>query len=166
MRVVPNRMHCADAAVYTERYPDLVVCCPAGAREQVEAVVPVDGLAWDVLGPHGITCHSPAGDDSFEHIYELPLRDGAALICADTVFHLREHLPGFSGFIARYITASTGFFGVTRLGRLFLWGKAGLLKEWLLEQADRDDLSAIVVGHGVPVTSDVPGHLREAAARL
>ncbi len=161
--VVPNRMHRSDAGVYKERYPDLVVCCPEGARDAAAKVVAVDNVSPVVLEPHGIVCH---GDPSFEQTYELPLDDGVALICADALFNLMEHLPGFSGFMARYVSRSTGFFGVTGLGKLFLGKQAPVLKAWLNAQADRDDVRLFVVAHGEPVTTDVSARLREAAARL
>ena len=161
--IVPNRMHRADAGAYKERYPDLVVCCPEGARAAVGAVVAVHDTAPAVLKEHGIVCH---GDPSFEHTYELPLDDGVALVCADSLFHLREHLPGCGGLIARYITRSTGFFGVTGLGRVFLGKGKAALKSWLEEQALRDDVRVFVMAHGEPVTTGVSAKLREAAARL
>lgn len=164
--VVPNGMHRADAPVFRERYPDATLCCPAGARKKVEAVVSVDGDDTDVLGPYGITCHAPTGDGSFEHVYELPLDEGVALVATDTLFHLTEHLPGFGGFIARYITASTGFFGVTRLGRVFLMGRTPALRAWLEAQAARSDVRVVTVAHGDCVTEDVSAHLRAAAERL
>ncbi len=164
--VVPNMMHRADAGVYKERYPQLQVCCPAGARAKAEQVVAVDMTDEELLVPLGIKCIAPLGSNAFEHVYELPLDDGVALCCSDSLFHLREHLPGFSGFIARYVTGSSGFFGVTRLGRLFMMGRGGLMKEWLFTQAARTDVRVVTVGHGEPVTEDVAGHLRAAADRL
>jgi hypothetical protein len=161
--VVPNRLHRSDAGVYKERYPELRVCCPEGARKAVEQVVAVDATSAELLPPLGITCHLGG---AFEHIYELPLHEGVALVCADSLFHVREHFPGLQGFVMRYITRSTGFFGVTGLGRMFLGKGIKPLKEWLLQQAARDDVRAFVVGHGSAVTSDVAGALRGAAERL
>ncbi len=165
--VVPNGMHRADAAVFAERYPDAKVVCPQGAQNQVEKVVRVDAVDTALLPEHGIECHSPVGEaaGAFELCYELPLDDGVALVFTDLLFN-QQHLPGFSGLIARYVTASTGFFGVTRIGRMFLWGRTPQLRAWLLEQAARDDVRAITVAHGSCIDDHVSRQLTEAAHRL
>src|SRR5205085_669793 len=41
--VVPNGWHRLDANVYKQRYPELRVLCPRGARLRVSRAVPVDG---------------------------------------------------------------------------------------------------------------------------
>ena len=97
------------------------VCCPPAARQAVSKVVEVDEIDADLLAEEGITCHGPTGE--WEHVYELPLVSGVALCCTDLLFNIEEHLPGVAGFIAQHVTASTGFFGVTRLGRLFMWAR-------------------------------------------
>lgn len=162
--VVPNRFHRADAAVWKERYPELTVVCPGGVTEAASKVVPIDAEAKATLEPLGVTCH---GSPDFEYTYELPLTDGVALVCADSLFNIREHLPGFAGLMARYVTRSTGFFGTTGLGKLFM-GKKGKesTRAWLLEQAERTDLRHYVPGHGDVVSEDVAARLREAAERL
>ncbi|MFT7518397.1 MAG: hypothetical protein ACI9MC_000528, partial [Kiritimatiellia bacterium] len=161
--IVPNGMHRLDASVYKERYPDLVVCCPASAQAKVEQVVAVDNTDVDALSELGMVVHSPAG--GFENAYEVPLDDGVALICTDILFHM-EHLPGLSGLIMRYITRSTGFFGVTGVGRFFIGKGLRGLTEWLREQSGRRDLRVLTVAHGRSITVDVSGHLKAAAERL
>ena len=164
--VVPNRFHRADAAVYKERYPELIVCCPEGTRTAVESVVAVDKDDVVALEGTGISIHQPVGENPFEHVYELPIGESVALICADTVFNIQEHFGGIPGFISRYITGSTGFFGVTRIGSFFLWGKTDRMKGWLNEQAERTELSVFCMSHGEPITTDLGQHLRAASARL
>jgi|GEM_PF-6969674 len=86
--IVPNRIHRLDAALYKQRYPTLQVICPAAARSFVEAVVPVDGIAEEILPRYGIVCHSPAGIYEQELAYELPLPSGRALVFTDILFNL------------------------------------------------------------------------------
>lgn len=43
--IVPSDGHRLDAKIWKQRYPDIKVLCPAGAREHVEEVVPVDATS-------------------------------------------------------------------------------------------------------------------------
>ena len=63
------------------------------------------------------------------------------------------------------LIGSTGFFGTTFIGRMFMKDRAGW-KGWLLETAARDDLRVLHVAHGDPITEDCATRLREAAERL
>jgi len=161
--VVPSGMHRLDAAVYKERYPDLRVICPRGARKAVEKVVAVDADAEDTLEEQGIAWQAPPGMKPDELVYELPVEGGRALVFCDALFNL-DHLPGFGGWLSKMM-GSTGFFGTTFVGRLFTRDKAGW-KGWLASQAERDDVRYIVVAHGKPITADCARRLGEAAARL
>lgn len=161
--VVPSGMHRLDAAVYAERYPEAQVVCPAAARAKVEQVVTVHGHAEDVLPGQGVGCLSPRGLKPDELVYELPVDGGVALVFCDALFNVGD-LPGCSGTILRWM-GSSGFFGTTRIGRMFLSDTAAW-KGWLEEQGRRDDLKAIHMAHGTPITTDCARHMREAAARL
>jgi hypothetical protein len=162
--LVPSGMHRLDAAVYKERYPEALVVCPAAARAAVEKVVPVDATAEEVLSDLGVGCIQPPGLKPDELVYELPLPDdGVALVFCDALFHL-DHLPGCSGRMLHWL-GSTGFFGTTFIGRMFLADKAGW-KGWLLQQGERDDLRVIHVAHGDPITEDCARRMREAGERL
>jgi len=161
--LVPSGMHRLDAAVYKERYPEAQVVCPSAARAAVEKVVAIDAVAEDVLDDLGVRCHRPPGLKPDELVYELPLDDGVALVFCDALFNLDE-LPGCAGRIAGWM-GSTGFFGTTFIGRMFLADKAGW-KGWLLDQSNREDVRVIHVAHGEPITRDCSRRLREAGERL
>jgi hypothetical protein len=161
--VVPSGMHRLDAAVYKERYRDLQVICPRRARKAVEKVVPVDADAEDVLEEQGIAWQTPPGMKPDELVFELPVQDGRALLFCDALFNM-DHQPGVKGWILKTL-GSTGFFGTTFIGRMFTRDKAGW-KGWLEGQSKREDIRAIVVAHGKPITADCARHLGEAAARL
>ncbi len=163
--VVPNGWHRLDCAVYKERYPDVKVLCPQAARKAVEKKVPVDGDVETYEGEAGVRCLEPAGARGMERVYGLDVGGGQALVFCDLMFNL-DHMPGFGGWIARNVTASTGFFGVTRLGRLMGVSDKGALRAWLEEMADLDDLLAITVAHGAAIVEDCASELRQAAARL
>lgn len=165
--VVPNGLHRADAAAWKERYPEIQVLAPSGARVAVEKVLPVDALAEDVLPPLGVACLSQPGLKPVELIYRLPLPDGNhALVVCDALFNVPDHLPGVMGLIFRYLTRSTGFFGLTGLGRWLMLTDKKAFSRFLRELADDPALAIIVVAHGDAITEGAAQRLREASARL
>ena len=164
--VVPNAFHRLDAPFYIARYPDLKVVCPGPARKGVEKKVRVHGVSEEVLPPLGIVCHELRGAARFECLYELALpRDQRALVWADLLFNLPQRLPGFGGWITEKI-GSSGFFGMTRIGRLFGLRDARVCADWLRELAQTPGLSWLIMGHGEPIGTQCAQRLREAAARL
>jgi len=163
--IVPSGLHRADASVYKERYPDLQVVAPRACIPKVEQVLPVDAAAEDVLPELGIGVIAPPGCKPKELVYEVGPPDQRALILCDLLFNIREHLTGVQGLILRYLTRSTGFFGMTTAARWMMLQDRQALKRWLQSQAEREDLRAILVGHGDPVL-DCSAALTAAAERL
>jgi hypothetical protein len=173
--VVPNRIHRLDAGVYKQRYPQLKVVCPAAAKPYVEQVVVVDGIAEEVLPAYGIICHEPAGIRPQELVFELPLPTGKALVFTDILFnlnksYLEQQLPT-GEFLLQWLGASvigsSGFFGITGLGRRFFMHDRNAYRQWLEALADGiPDLQVISVAHGTPIVADCNSRLRQAAARL
>lgn len=173
--IVPNRIHRLDAGVYKQRYPQLVVVCPAAAKPYVEEVVSVDGIAEEILPKYGIFCHRPAGIRPQELVYELPLPTGKALIFTDILFNLnKSYLQQNSPkgkFTFQWLGASAiganGFFGITFLGRQFFLRDRNAYRQWLETLADSiHDLQVISIAHGSPIVANCNQRLREAAARL
>lgn len=173
--IVPNRIHRLDAGVYKQRYPQLIIVCPAAAKPYVEQVVAVDRIAEEVLPAYGIICHEPAGIRPQELVYELPLPTGRALVFTDILFnlnksYLQQHLPT-GEFLLQWLGASiigsSGFFGITSLGRRFFMKDRNAYHQWLEALADGiPELQAICVAHGSPIVVDCNSRLRQAAARL
>lgn len=173
--IVPNRIHRLDAGVYKQRYPQLRVVCPAAAKPYVQQSVAVDGIAEEVLPAYGIICHEPAGIRPQELVYELPLATGKALVFTDILFnlnksYLQQHLPT-GEFLLQWLGASvigsSGFFGMTGLGRRFFLKERNAYRQWLEALADSiPDLQVISVAHGSPIVADCNYRLHEAAARL
>ncbi len=162
--VVPCAIHRLDAAAWKERFPTIQVVAPKAARAAVEKVVTVDGLCEDVLPPHGIVCHAADGLKPFELCYELDSGNGKALVVTDMLFNL-PHGSGLDGFIMKLI-GSTGFFGMTFIGRKLMLRDRAAFKAWLIRMAALPNLKTVCVAHGEPVTSQCGERLRSAAARL
>jgi hypothetical protein len=163
--IVPNRFHRLDAAVWKERYPELQVLCPEAAAPQVKARVPVDGSCEASLPGYEIVCHATPGIRAGELCYEMACGDGTkALVVTDVLFNLPD-LPGLDGKIFKWL-GSTGFFGITRIGRLMMMNDRQAFKQWLLDLSRRTDIAHVVVGHGDPLSGNVAEKLKAAAGRL
>lgn len=173
--IVPNRIHRLDAGAYKQRYPQLIVVCPAAAKFYVEQEVAVDGIAEEILPAYRIICHEPAGIRPQELVYELLLPTGKALVFTDILFNLnksyfQQNLPT-GEFLFQWLGASaigsSGYFGITGLGKRFFMSDRNAYRQWLETLADRiPDLQVISVAHGSPIVTNCNSRLREAAARL
>lgn len=161
--VVPNGLHRLDAPAYKRRYPDLKVFAPANSLARAAAVVSVDGSVEEAMTAYGIEAIAPPGTKSVECAYFLPSNGGRVLVVADLFFNL-PRLPGIDGWLFGVI-GSTGFFGVTRLGRLSFVTDRMRFATWIDEVAN-NSLRAIAVAHGDLVTTQCGDRLREAAQRL
>ena len=162
--LIPNSLHRLQAGAYLERYPDARVICPEAARAHVEALVPVHATAEATLPGLGLACHAPPGVKPGELVYELPLEGGVALLFTDLLFNL-SHRPGCSGWILRLL-GSTGFFGVTRIGKALALQDRAAFADWLRTQAERSDVRLISVAHGEAIVEGCGERLRAAASRL
>lgn len=162
--LVPNRFHRLDALVYKQRYPHLRVICPAAARRQVETKVPVDAVCEDVLAEYGVKFYAPAGLRPGELCYQFDTEAGPVLVVCDLLFNM-DHQPGFDGLLFRLL-GSSGFFGMTAIGRLFMLKDRAALRQWLEQMAALPRLQAVCVGHGAAITGGAAARLTEAAARL
>ena len=162
--LVPSGWHRRDAAFYKARYPHLRVLCPAGARTRVQHVVPVDATCEEALPAEGIGWQHAAGTKPWELAYALPLADGVALVVTDLLFNLPRG-RGFRGWLL-WRMGSSGFFGVTAIGRMAMMTDRPALAGWLEAQAVRRDIRVISVAHGQAVTDNAARHLHEAAAWL
>ena len=160
--IVPNALHTLDAPAYRRRYRSLQVLCPAATRAAIAKKVVVDGVVEEVLPPLGIAVLAPAGSKPLENAYRLPVGNGALAFC-DLLFNV-PHQKGFGGRILRWL-GSTGYFGVTKIGRRLFVEDANALANWLdALAATEPDL--VTVAHGNAVPKDVGTSLREAARRL
>jgi hypothetical protein len=163
--VVPNGFHRLDAKFYRARFPMARFLGPEGSRKRIEQVVHLDDTCEAALPALGVAAHVPDGTRGHEVALELPIAGGVALVFCDLVFNV-PHQPGFGGWVLKHVSASTGFFGASRLAKMALVRDKKALAEWLRRMAARDDVRLVAMAHGDAVTDDVPGHLRGAADRL
>ena len=162
--VVPNDHHRMDAGIWKHRYPNLQVIAPAGSREKVEEVVPVDATDGD-FGDPGVTLVTVPGTDGREAALEVEGADGLTLVLNDIVGNIRDE-HGFGGWLLRRM----GFAGdephVPGPVKLNMIASKSALRDQLLRWADRPSLKRILVSHGDEIGDDPRGALRDLAAAL
>jgi hypothetical protein len=164
LMIVASQFHCLHESLYAERYPQLTVVCPVGSRAKVTRHVRVDDDLEAVAEGYGFRWLAADGVKAAERVVELPIRGGSAWLLGDMMMNL-PHLPGLDGWLFKLL-GSTGFFGMTAIGRFLLLKDKAAFKAWLVAQAGRDDLRVIGVSHGDVIAADCQERLRSAAGRL
>ncbi len=165
--IVPNSYHRMDAAAFKARYPNLVVLCPAAARKKVEKVVAVDGSYADFPADPHVQLLPLRGlkDREGVIIVREPECERSFLVFNDTLFNM-PHLHGFTGFILRHITQSTGGPRITRIARWFLIANKEAFAAHLRELAALPGLTAVIVSHHLPILDDPRGVLESVASTI
>ncbi|HEX8113802.1 MAG TPA: hypothetical protein VF516_38990 [Kofleriaceae bacterium] len=162
---VPSGYHRLDAVVFHDRYPAARVICPRGARAKVEQVVPVTGNYEDEPADPAVALETLDGTAANEGVMIVRDGDGATLVFNDIVFNM-PHLRGVSGFVLRWITASSGGPRVSRIARWFIAKDKPALRGHLERLAATPQLRRIVVSHHEVIDRDPARVLREVAATL
>jgi hypothetical protein len=163
--VVPNGFHRLDAPVYKSRYPAAKVLCPRGAKKKVEEVVPVDGSYDDLPADPRVKLEHLAGTNDTEGVLVVSDDGETSLVFNDAVFNM-PHLSGFTGFVFKSVTASSGGPKVSRLFRLFMMKDKTAFRAHLERLAALPGLARILVSHHETITRDAAGTLRAIAATL
>jgi hypothetical protein len=160
--VIPHRRHQMDAPFYKARYPRMRVLAPNAAR--------VRGFSLDgglkELAAFDIPSYVLPGNSYEDVVMDVPLVgvEGRALCVCETLGNVS--LAGIWSLLFRVLGPPGGGFGIARAVRLREVRGPALLREWLLQQAERRDLKALLFGHGPAITQGVPEALRRAATQL
>lgn len=163
--VVPNGFHRLDAKIFKDRYPAATVLCPRGSRKKVEEVVAVDATYEDFPADPHIRFESLDGTAALEGVMIVRSADGTTLVFNDAIFNM-PHGRGFTGWIFRHVTQSTGGPRVSRLMRLFVIKDKRAFREHLGRLAELPGLVRAIVSHHRTITEDVAGTLRAVAATV
>ena len=162
--IVPGGGHRMDAPTYKERYPELQVYCPAGARRRVAQVVPVDRTYGELPVLEGVKVRHIAGLAEAEGVVTVEREDGTTLVFNDLLFDV-PHKPGFAGTMLKLLGSSGG-------PRVTLVARASLIRDVhavagdLARLAETEGLVRLVPGHERPVTRDASAVLARIAAEL
>jgi hypothetical protein len=164
--VVPNGYHRLDAPAFKERYPAVRVVCPAGARERVVAVVAVDATYDDAPADPDVVLRHVEGTRHAEGVMIVRHGDGScSAVLNDLVFNM-PHLPGFTGWVFRHVTVSSGGPRVSRVARLFLVADKLAFADDLRVLAALPGLRRVIVSHHEVIDRDPAAVLREVAASV
>jgi hypothetical protein len=160
---VPNGYHRLDARVWHDRFPTARVICPAGARAKVAEVVPVTGTYADEPADDAVRFETLDGTKGSEGAMIVKDRAGTTVVLNDIVFNM-PHVGGFSGFMLRHVTASTGGPRISRIARWFLARDKPALRAHLERLAQLPELRRVIVSHHQVI--EEPAVLRQLAATL
>jgi hypothetical protein len=161
---VPNGYHRLDARVFHERFPAARVVCPPGARKKVEEVVPVTVAYGDEPADDAVAFEVLDGTKGGEGAMIVRDGGGTTLVLNDIVFNM-PHVAGFSGFMLRRVTASTGGPRISRIARWFLARDKPALRTHLERLAELPRLTRAIVSHH-QVIEQPARVLRQLAATL
>lgn len=163
--VVPNGYHRLDARIFKDRYPQARVLCPAGAAKKVAEVVAVDGNYADFPADRDVAFETLDGVGEQEGVMIVRSPDGVTLVFNDAIFNMPD-VKGFTGWILRNITQSTGGPRISRIVKLFVVKDRKRFREHLLRLADTPALRRMIVSHDRMVRDDAAAALRAAAATI
>jgi hypothetical protein len=160
--VVPSGGHRNDAKIWKQRYPELKVIAPAGAKPRVEEVVAVDDTRGD-FGDPSVLFVAPDCTEARDCLLEVHSTRGVTVVINDLVVNM-PHQSGVGGFIFRLLGFTGPLPKVAPIPRMMLVKDRAGLKALLEELAAKKDLVRVVVSHGRVIEQDPAAALRAAAA--
>jgi len=162
--VVPSGKHRLDAKIWKQRYPDIQVVAPSGARKKVEKVVPVDTTEPEFDDPRVKFIPVP-GTRRSEAALLVHSMNGSTLILNDLVGNIRQ-ARGFGGWFLR----ATKFAGdepqIPGPVKWMMIDDPTALRAQFQQWADLPTLKLVLVSHGDPIDDEPAEALRELAHSL
>lgn len=162
--VVPNDAHRLDAKIWKDRYPTMRVIAPAGAREKVEEVVPVDDTAIDFGDPRVQFVTVPGtGDTEGALVVDSP--KGTSLVLNDIVFNVGDK-PGVGGWLLKLMGMTGDEPRVPPLVKLRSVKDKHALAAQLEDWSHLPALRRVIVSHGKIIDHDASAILERVAGEL
>lgn len=147
--VVPNDHHRLDAKIWKNRYPDIKVVTPEGARKAVEEIVPVDFVAPD-FGDPDVEFVVVPGTRGREAALIVRSASGTTLVLNDVVGNIQD-ASGFGGWLLKI----AGFAGesaqIPAVVKMATIDDTNALRDQLQKWAEISSLKRILVSHGSPI---------------
>jgi hypothetical protein len=162
--IVPNEIHRTDARVWKERYPQITAVAPAGAREDVEKVVPVDATEVD-FGDPSVRFVTVPGTAGREAALMIQNSSGTTLVLNDLIFNLANR-PGLGGWLLKAAGMTGNEPHLPPVVKLLQVKDERALRAQFESWAELPDLRRIVVSHGNIITSEPAPLLRRIAHDL
>ena len=146
--IVPSDKHRLDAGIWKQRYPEMRVVAPPGARDAVAEVVPVDATTSDILDDASVRWTIVPGTGGHEGALTVRRPGGVTLVCNDVIGNI-AHPDGLG---AKIVARLAGFGGsepqVPRVVRHMMVEDDKALAAQFRAWAEEPDLARIIVSHG------------------
>jgi hypothetical protein len=162
--IVPSDRHRMDAKIWRQRYPDLLVITPEGARDKVEEVVRVDATSYDFGDP---TVELVAVPGMGEHDAALVVRSssGVSLIVNELIWNV-DNKPGFGGWLMKALGFTKDEPQIPSIISLTGIKDKPALQQQLQAWSQLYGLKRIIVSHGSIIEHDPAFVLRDLASKL
>lgn len=154
--IVPSGLHRMDARTWKDRYPTIEVIAPAGARDKVAEVVPVDATMLEVADPM-IQCVSVPGTSDGELALVVETSGGTTLVVNDLIFDLPNR-GGVRGWIFEKLGLTGDHPHLPGPVRLRLVKDKQALAAQLERWSKLPDLRRVIISHGAIIT-DAPAEV-------
>ena len=162
--VVPSDKHRLDARIWKNRYPEMRVVAPEGARAKVAEVVPVDTTAPSFDDP-SVQFVTVPGTRDCEAALIVRSPKGTTLVLNDVVGNIRN-ASGVGGWLLRIV----GFAGkkaqIPKVVKMSMIKDTKALRAQLSEWAEIESLRRMLVSHGSPIDDNPRQVLRDLAGSL
>jgi hypothetical protein len=163
--VVPNGIHRMDSNAWRNRYPEITVIAPRGARDRVERIVHVDATEVDFGDPAVRLITVPGTAEREAALVVESAAGSTTVIVSDLVFDLRNR-PGLSGWFFKKLGMTGDEPRLPALVKKRLVDREQDLRRQLEHWANLPSLRRVVIAHG-NIIGDHPGQaLRHVARRL
>jgi hypothetical protein len=162
--IVPNPIHRMDAKIWKDRYPTIKVIAPAGAKEKVNEIVPVDGTDVD-FGDPSVHFVPVPGTGAREAALVVETPNGTSLIVSDLIFDLKTR-SGILGWFFKAIGMTGDEPHLPPPVRMRLVRDKEALRKQLERWARLPNLKRVVIAHGNIIANDAARVLGRVAADL
>lgn len=153
--VVPSGIHRLDIKPWKDRFPQMQVIVPTGARDRIGEVIDtnlaIDGSVIDVGDPN-VTIAAVPGTGGRELAMVVETATGKTLVVNDLIFNLPE-MKGVAGLGLRILGFGPGHPTMPKLVRMRLVKDDKAVRAQLERWANDDDLERVIVSHGAPIAN-------------
>lgn len=162
--IAPSDIHRMDAKIWKERYPDLFVVAPEGAKERVEEVVPVNATHAELRDPR-VRYVTVPGTDEGEAALIVQTATGTTLVLNDLIWNVHDR-PGLGGWLYRALHLTGPEPQIVNVIRMRKIKDRRAVSSQLESWSRLRGLNRIIVSHGDIVEGDPPTLLRNLAHSL
>ncbi|MES1188026.1 MAG: hypothetical protein ABUL60_29685 [Myxococcales bacterium] len=162
--IVPSDRHRLDAKIWRQRYPQLVVIAPEGARAKVEEVVRVDATSYD-FGDPTVELLAVPGMDQHDAALVVRSPSGVSLVLNELIWNV-DNKPGFGGWLMKTLGFTKDEPQIPALISLTGIKDKPALQQQLEAWSQLYGLKRIIVSHGAIIENDPAIVLRDLASQL